>query len=95
MQIRLLGIGIVFAACLLLLPEQLKILWVPMIVMVIAPPSSFIPQMLYYQGATEAQRDQAVALNISWNVLLYVLIAVFAVAAAIVGLLRSTALTSP
>jgi hypothetical protein len=46
-----------------------------MAVMLLAPPSSFIPQMLYFRGASEAQRDEAVALNLSWNMALYVFIA--------------------
>lgn len=87
-QLRLIGVGSVFTICLILLPDQLKILWVPMVVMIVAPPSSFIPQMLHHQGASTTQRDQAVALNIAWNVLLYGLIAVLALAAAIVGLIR-------
>lgn len=73
--VRFFALALVAMAAHIIVPSYLALLWLPMAVMLLAPPSSFIPQMLYFRGASEAQRDEAVALNLSWNMALYVFIA--------------------
>jgi hypothetical protein len=73
--VRFVALALVALAAYVAMPAYLSLLWLPMAVMLLAPPSSFIPQMLYFRGASEAQRDEAVALNLSWNMALYVFIA--------------------
>lgn len=78
---RSIGLGILSLICLFAFPDQLKLLWLPMVIMLLAPPSSWIPQMLFSKGATELQRNEAAAINLAWNVLLYVAVAVLVVLA--------------
>jgi len=55
-------------------PEFFKLLFIPLVVMVVSPPSSYVHFMLSEVGAKTKAVDQIININASWNILYFVVV---------------------